>query len=849
LIANSEACAPAPSSPPSAALSDPRPTARGKFLFAGDEKLYVRGVTYGAFRPDEQGNEYHRNSLIERDFAQMAAMGVNAVRIPHTTPPRSLLDAAHRHGLRVMVGLSAEQYVGFLIDRKRKDAPDIEEVLRARVRSCAGHPAVLCYALGNEVPGPIVRWLGPRRVERFLERMYRAAKDEDPEGLVTYVNYPTTEYLRLPFLDLLSVNVYLESPEQLRAYLARLHNIAGDRPLLMSEVGLDSLRNGKRTQARVLDWQLRTARSWGCAGVFVFSWTDEWFRGGEDVDDWEFGLTDAQRKPKAALAAVRGAFRAEVLDAVPSPPRVSVVVCSHNGSRTIAECCEGLRRLEYPDFEVIVVDDGSSDTTASIASGYGFRVIRTEHRGLSHARNTGMHAATGEIVAYIDDDAYPEPDWLVHLAATFSRTEHVGVGGPNLSPVDDPPVAQCVDNSPGNPTQVLITDEEADHIPGCNMAFRKSALEAIRGFDTTFRTAGDDVDVCWRLHERGWTLGFSPAAVVWHHRRSSVRAYLLQQVGYGMAETLLARKWRKRRNWLGHWSWRGRIYGAGQPASLSLQSPRIYHGLWGSAPFQSIYEPAPGLITALLSLPELHLFLVLLAGLAALGSFWSPLLLALPLLGTIVGALSLRALVGARQASFPVAPGSWLQRAQWTGLTALLHLLQPIGRLRGRLRVHLERGGEPLARAFAWPWPRTWSTWSEEWLAPERRLASLEESLRARAAPVARGGEHDRWDLEIPVGVLGSVRGCMACEDHGGGQQLVRFRTWPRVGVAVSIWVAGSLALAVGASVDGAWPVAAVLGLGSLATGLAALDACGRATAVFARALEPAGSAETGRRP
>src|SRR5213078_2847526 len=119
----------------------------------------------------------------------------------------------------------------------------IEARVRVGVRSCAGHPAVLCYTIGNEIPAPIVRWYGKRRVERYLEQLYRAAKEEDPEGLVTYVNYPTTEYLQLPFLDLVCFNVYLESQERLEAYTDHLHILAGDRPLIMSELGLDSLRH------------------------------------------------------------------------------------------------------------------------------------------------------------------------------------------------------------------------------------------------------------------------------------------------------------------------------------------------------------------------------------------------------------------------------------------------------------------------------------------------------------------------------------------------------------------------------------------------------------------------------
>ena len=256
----------------------------------------------------------------------MAAHGFTAVRIPHTMPPVALLDAALRHGLRVMVGLSAEQYVGFLIDQER--APDLEHIVRAKVRACAGHPAVLCYAIGNEITAPMVRWLGRGKVERYLQRLCRAIKAEDPEGLVTYVNYPSTEYLELPFLDLVCFNVYLEGEEPFTAYLARLQNVAGDRPLLMSEIGLDSLRNGEAAQARVLDWQVRATFAAGCAGAFIFSWTDEWYRGGAEVDDWRFGLTDRHRRPKPALRAVTEAM-AELPFPKQSPwPRISVVVCS-----------------------------------------------------------------------------------------------------------------------------------------------------------------------------------------------------------------------------------------------------------------------------------------------------------------------------------------------------------------------------------------------------------------------------------------------------------------------------------------------------------------------------------------
>jgi beta-galactosidase/beta-glucuronidase len=160
-----------------------RPSVKGKFIFVGDEKLYVRGVTYGPFRPAKDGSEYHCPEAVERDFAVMAENGINAVRT-YTVPPRWLLDTAQRHGLNVMVGLPWEQHITFLDDKKRAQA--IEDRVRAGVRACAGHPAILCYTVGNEIPTSIVRWYGRRRVERFLERLYRAAKAEDPDSLVTY---------------------------------------------------------------------------------------------------------------------------------------------------------------------------------------------------------------------------------------------------------------------------------------------------------------------------------------------------------------------------------------------------------------------------------------------------------------------------------------------------------------------------------------------------------------------------------------------------------------------------------------------------------------------------------------
>src|SRR3989442_4097887 len=218
--------------PPKREFVNERPRVSGKFLFVGEEKFWVRGISYGTFQIDENGEERLPREMVERDFAQMAENGFNIVRV-HTGPPRWLLDVAQKNGLRVMVGLNWGEELAFLDRPGRKE--EIEAKVRRWVRRCTGHPAVFCYSIGNEITSSIVRWHGRRPVEKFIQRLYNVAKREDPGALVTYVNYPSTEYLRLPFLDFLCFNVYLESQQSFEDYLARLHNLSDDRPVLLSE--------------------------------------------------------------------------------------------------------------------------------------------------------------------------------------------------------------------------------------------------------------------------------------------------------------------------------------------------------------------------------------------------------------------------------------------------------------------------------------------------------------------------------------------------------------------------------------------------------------------------------------
>src|SRR4029453_1725718 len=112
--------------------------------------------------------------------------------------------------------------------------------------------SVLAYSIGNEIPPDVVRWHGAKRIERFLAELMDVSKQVDPTALVTFANYPPTEYLDLSFLDFVTFNVYLHESETFRRYLFRLQNLVGDRPLLLGEIGMDTLRHGEAAQAEFL---------------------------------------------------------------------------------------------------------------------------------------------------------------------------------------------------------------------------------------------------------------------------------------------------------------------------------------------------------------------------------------------------------------------------------------------------------------------------------------------------------------------------------------------------------------------------------------------------------------------
>lgn len=759
--------------------------ATAKFFYEDTEKFWIRGATYGTFAPGAE-SDYPTPERVAQDFALMREAGINTVRI-YTAPPRYLLDEAARQGLRVIVGLAWSQHICFLDDRNISEK--IREDLRREVRATENHPAILAFAIGNEIPAQIVRWQGKEKIEQFLKQLYEDVKREAPQALVTYVNYPPTDYLDLSFLDFICFNVFLHHEDDFKAYLSKLHNVAGNQPLVLTELGMDSISHGEDGQAEFLDWQLREAYKGGAAGVCVFSWTDDWYRGGNQITDWAFGLVDAERKPKQAYYTVQTRFTRIPFEAETQAawPKVSVVICAYNAASTIEDNLESLTRLNYPNYEVVVVNDGSKDATPQIAARYPqFKLISVPNGGLSAARNLGWRAATGEIIAYTDADTRVDPDWLSYLVQPFLTTDAIGVGGPNVVPEDDGWIAQCVARSPGGPTHVLLNDTVAEHIPGCNMAFRRWALEEIGGFDPTYTKAGDDVDVCWRLQDRGWHLAFSPSALVWHHHRDSVKAYWRQQVGYGEGESFLEHRHQEKFNERGQTRWQGRIY-SHLPAYRSLFKSVIYHGLWGAAAFPSVYQGGVDRWTCLPQMVEWQT-LTMLAFIGAIFTPWS-----LGLAGLMIAATFWQCFAHARATKIDTLVSEpRISNMKFRLLIAWLHYLQPWARLRGRIKgyfndCHTTAEGKQLLEAAPWlsfgnslrllfgKFDATY--WDTHYRLIDDFLHLLKQVGESALAPVRcdDGWGHD-YDLQVRACRNYSFKIKVTAEDHGGFKRLFRVR-------------------------------------------------------------------------
>lgn len=737
----------------------------GKFFEDAEGNAFeMRAVVYGPFAPNSTGAPFPESEALRRDLRALRGLGANCLRVFHVPSPE-LLEICADLDLRLLVTFPWTQHADFLRSRELSDKVVAE--FRETVASLAGNPVIAAFLVGNEVPPDIVRWCGAERVKDFLQDMVRAGRGADPGALFSYANFPSTEYLLPRNLDFLCFNLYLHDPEKLAAYLRRLHHLAGNMPLVIGEFGMDSAAEGEEAQAAYFREQVAVFRQLAVAGEVAFSFTDEWYTGGRYVEGWTFGLTRRDRSEKPAWAALRGAW------AQPSDlpdvalPKMSVVVCAYNAAGTLRACLESLRHLQYPDYEVLLIDDGSRDRTPEIARDFPeVRYVRMEHAGLSAARNRGAELAAGEVLAYTDADCQAHPLWLHYAAQALVEGGYAAVGGPNIPPPARSRDQACVAAAPGGPREVMLNDRTAEHLPGCNLVVWKNSFNYAGGFDPIFRTAGDDVDFCWRLAACGFSLGFHPGAMVWHERRRNIGAYFRQQWGYGEAEAWL---WRTHQQAFAGWGtmrWQGRIYESARPEAIL--PPRVYSGRFGDAPFQSVYtKPAAFLV------PNSFEWFGLSCGwlLVDLAFGAAPLV---PLL--LFAAMIFAAVRAAVAAHIEGGFGGIRGRA----LLAALCLAQPV--IRGTARwwnwfklTRVSTRNIPLRPTGPDDKRRgLFSYWNTENRTKFELLPALLRRLQGWNVPHGVSDGWQRWDAQLLATPFIALRVLAATEYHGDGRNLLR---------------------------------------------------------------------------
>jgi cellulose synthase/poly-beta-1,6-N-acetylglucosamine synthase-like glycosyltransferase len=223
--------------------------------------------------------------------------------------------------------------------------------------------------------------------------------------------------------------------------------------------------------------------------------------------------------------------------AAPVSLSCTVIICTRDRPEQLDRCLAAVARLTYPTYEVLVVDNAPTTTeTRDITKRWTAAYLLEPVQGLSRARNSGARAASTDLVAYLDDDSIPEPEWLTHLAAEFATPAVMAAAGRIL-----PLVAEDATGEPARWTGSLDRGGARRVVThahplwfelanfggigsGGNMAFRRAAFEAWPGFDERLGRGapipgGEDYHAFFSLIERGFEVVYAPAAVVHHPDR------------------------------------------------------------------------------------------------------------------------------------------------------------------------------------------------------------------------------------------------------------------------------------------------------------------------------------------
>ncbi|MDO8433958.1 MAG: glycosyltransferase [Candidatus Binatus sp.] len=759
--------------------------AHGKFFSCRGQKFFFKAMRL----PDVSATlDFGQKLKVRKRLDDLKAAHTTGLVLTESQA-QPLLDLAAQSGLSAMLELSI--------------AP--EELLRARgwksivsriahtAHVFSQHPALIGYILDCPVRQDQLRAGGLANARARLRSIIRIIKDRAPAAIAGIKLRPETRALTVLEEDFLYGEIPALEPIEIRDFVVALHNLAEARPVIIEFADASPGQ----------DEAVAVAFGTGAAGVVAPPVPAPVSK------DW-LGVKLMRASDLMPFVTLNGTC--------PPPaarmPMVSVVICAYNAERTMRRCLESLRKLDYPNYEVVIVDDGSRDSTAEISMDFPeFRLIRQSNKGLSVARNVGLHAARGELIAYTDSDCVVDPHWLTLMMRSMVENDFDGCGGPNYAPHEDGWIEACCAASPGAPCHVLVGQDRAEHLAGCNMVFSKAALLKIGAFDPQYTAAGDDVDICWRLIDAGYKLGFCPAAFVWHFRRNTIKAYYGQQRGYGRAEAMLYPRYPERFNVMRQIAWRGTIPGIAR----TLPGGNRQRVMWNTAAgSQALFDPSLTLAGVIPQTLEYTVF----AAIALVISIilgWSVIPAAAMLaLGPIW------ALYYGWHAPLEKSHESFRARLLIAYLAYTGPMIRTITRYKTRAKASTGLGAaETIRQKPSIDWARrsvNLAYWNEQYVTRDTLLDRVVKLFARTGHPAIVDAGWNDFDLEVHPSPWTRIELKTADEEHGGMKLknivVARIRTTRLTELALA---AGALSAA----------IAALAGLPEIALGLGALTIAG----------------------
>jgi GT2 family glycosyltransferase len=303
-----------------------------KFIYVDGEKVIIKGVQYSPWKPGtgpNKGYPYADSIQVSQDLELITNLSANTILA--YDPPEYLLRIAARNNLLVIYTFAINWWVAGTDEFKLEKHKILE-----KVKHLKRNPNILAWQLGNEIPVAVLQKVKPEILEQELKEVYDAIKSIDADRIISHGNWPPMKNLNLSFFDITGFNVYPVWPPEVVAhgygnYISKfIQPISGNKPLLITEFGVNTLEAGEEGQAQIIERCWRELLAAGACGGIVFSFADEWWKNYDNPigkDQWWFrnsapddelthdldpeeyyGIMTYDRKPKQAYHAVGKIF-------------------------------------------------------------------------------------------------------------------------------------------------------------------------------------------------------------------------------------------------------------------------------------------------------------------------------------------------------------------------------------------------------------------------------------------------------------------------------------------------------------------------------------------------------------